>query len=127
MNTDLPKLAKLATDWRESKRAEENARDARLRIEQEILEQTGCKEEGSQTHDAGDWRITVTGKLKRKLNADKWREIEDSIPEALRPVEYKPALDTAGLRCLENNEPDIYRQICQAIETKPAKPSITIK
>jgi hypothetical protein len=127
MNTDLPKLAKLATDWRESKRAEENARDARLRIEQEILEQTGCKEEGSQTHDAGDWRITVTGKLKRKLNADKWREIEDSIPEALRPVEYKPALDTAGLRYLENNEPDIYRQICQAIETKPAKPSITIK
>jgi len=127
MNTDLPKLAKLANDWRESKRAEESARDARLRIEQEILEQTGCKEEGSQTHDAGDWRITVTGKLKRKLNADKWREIEDSIPEALRPVEYKPALDTAGLRYLENNEPDIYRQICQAIETKPAKPSITIK
>ena len=37
MNTDLPKLAKLANDWRESKRAEESARDARLRIEQEIL------------------------------------------------------------------------------------------
>ena len=120
-------IEQLANDWRESKRTEENARDARLRIEQEILGQTGCKEEGSQTHDAGDYKITVTGKLNRKLNADKWREIEDSIPEALRPVEYKPSLDARGLRYLENNEPDIYRQVCQAIETKPAKPSITIK
>lgn len=125
MNESL--LANLANQWRDAKRDEENARDHRLRIEQEIIELTGHKEEGSQTHKAGDWKVTVTGKLTRKLDADKWAEIEPSIPEAMRPVIHKPTLETKGLRYLENNEPEIFARIAKAIETKPAKPAVTVK
>lgn len=120
-------LPTLAESWRAAKRAEERAREERVRIEEEIIAITGCREEGSQTHDAGDWKITVTGKLTRKLDADAWARIEPSIPEAMRHVKYVPSLDTTGLRYLENNEPDIYRLVAKAIETKPAKPSVSIK
>ena len=120
-------LPTLAESWRAAKRAEESAREERVRIEEEIIALTGCMEEGSQTYAAGDWKITVTGKLTRKLDADAWARIESSIPEAMRPVKYAPSLDTKGLRYLENNEPDIYRLVAKAIETKPAKPAISIK
>ena len=120
-------LPTLAESWRAAKRAEESAREERVRIEEEIIAITGCREEGSQTYAAGDWKITVTGKLTRKLDADAWARIESSIPEAMRPVKYAPILDTKGLRYLENNEPDIYRLVAKAIETKPAKPAVSIK
>lgn len=120
-------LEELAGQWRAAKRAEERARDERVTIEQQIITFTGCKEEGSKTHEAGDFKITVTGKLNRKLDLPVWNDIESRIPEGLRPVTYKPSLDTKGLRYLENNEPDIYRMIAGAIETKPAKPSVTVK
>ena len=120
-------LHALAECWLAAKRAEESAREERVRIEEEIIALTGCREEGSKTHDAGDWKITVTGKLTRKLDADAWARIESSIPEAMRPVKYAPSLDTKGLRYLEKNEPEIYRLVADAIETKPAKPAISIK
>jgi len=120
-------LETLASAWREAKRDEEHARDRRVEIENEIVALTGVKDEGSETHKAGDHKVTVTGKLNRKLDADQWRQIEASIPEDLRPVRYQPSLDTKGLRYLEDNEPDVYRRVCQAIETKPAKPAVQVK
>ena len=120
-------LHALAECWLAAKRSEDSAREDRVCIEEEIIALTGCREEGSQTHDAGDWKITVTGKLTRKLDADAWARIEPIIPEAMRPVKYVPTLDITGLRYLENNEPDIYRLVAKAIETKPAKPAVSIK
>jgi len=120
-------LTELAAQWLSAKDAEKRIRDKRVEIEKEIMMITGCKEEGSKTHQAGDYKITVTGKLTRKLDVPKWNDVEEKIPEALRPVTYKPTLDTKGLRYLEDNEPDVFRIIADAIETKPAKPTITIK
>lgn len=120
-------LEQLAAQWRKSKSAEDDARKTRIAIEEQIMQLTGCKEEGSQTHDAGDWKVRVTGKLTRKLDADAWAKIEPRIPESLRPVQYRPVLDTKGLRYLQNNEPDVYRLVAQAIETKPAKAAIEVK
>jgi len=120
-------LETLALHWRDAKRAEEIARDNRLRIEQEIIDQTGCKQEGSETHKAGEYKVTVTGKLTRKLDAEAWAQIESRIPEELRPVSYAPKLETKGLRYLEEKEPEVYRIVAQAIETKPAKPAVQVK
>lgn len=124
---ELSKLEELAGQWRDAKRAEERARDERVNVEQQIIALTGCKEEGSKTHEAGDFKITVTGKLNRKLDLPIWRDIESKIPENLRPVTYKPSLDLKGLRYLQNNEPEIYAIAAKAIETKPAKTAINIK
>lgn len=121
-------LDDLALAWREAKREESVANARRIDIEQKILEITGCREEGSETitTDTG-LKITVTGKLNRTLDAATWAELESVIPEALRPVVYKPSLELKGLRYLENNEPDIFAIVSKAITTKPAKPSISIK
>ena len=127
MSTESPTLESLASDWREAKRKEEAARDERVEIEERIVELTGHKEEGSETHKAGEYKVTVTGKLTRKLDAEAWAQIEARIPEELRPVSYVPKLETKGLRYLEEKEPDVYRMVAQAIETKPAKTAVQVK
>lgn len=120
-------LEDLAAMWRSAKREEDKARNHRIEIEQAIVARTGCRDEGSATHEAGEYKVRVTGKLNRTLDADRWREIEHTIPEAMRPVEYVPKLDTKGLRYLENNEPETFAQVAQALVTKPGKPSVEVK
>ena len=120
-------LEKLADEWRNAKRAEDDARKARIAVEESIITHTGCKEEGSQTFEAGEWKVRVTGKLNRTLDQAAWESIAPTIPEAMRPVEYAPKLDTKGLRYLENNEPDVYKRVCEAIVTKPGKPAVEVK
>ena len=122
--TDLEHLASL---WREAKRDEEEARQSRIAIEQQIINVTGCKEEGSQTHAAGDWKITVTGKMNRTLDRAAWESIAPHIPADLRPVEYAPKLDTKGLRYLQEKNPDVYRRVCEAVVAKPGKPAVQVK
>ncbi len=126
-NTQPTDLEHLANLWREAKRDEEESRNARIAIEQQIINVTGCKEEGSETHRAGDYRVTVTGKINRTLDRAAWESIAPHIPEELRPVEYQPKLDTKGLRYLESNNPEVYRRVCEAIVTKPGKPSVEVK
>jgi len=127
MSTESPTLESLASDWREAKRKEEAARDERVEIEERIVELTGHKEEGSEAHKAGDYKVTVTGKLNRRLDVEAWANVEPQIPEEMRPVKYEPKLDTKGLRYLEEKQPDIYRMVAQAIETKPAKTAVQVK
>ncbi len=127
MTDQNKRLENLAAEWRHCKLDEENARKARVEIEEQIVELTGCREEGSKTHDAGNYKVSVTGKLNRNLDAAKWEEIKDRVPEALRPVDYKPTLDTKGLRYLENNEPEVARVVSEAIETKPGKTAVEVK
>lgn len=122
-----PTLADLGQQWRAAKAAETQANKTRVAIEQQIVALVGCKEEGSATHDAGLFKVIVTGKINRTLDRAAWETIAPTIPEALRPVEYAPRLDLKGLRYLENNEPEIYRQVAQAITARPGKPSISIK
>lgn len=120
-------LEKLANEWRNAKRAEDDARKARIAVEESIISHTGCKEEGSQTFEAGEWKVRVTSKLNRTLDQAAWESIAPTIPEAMRPVEYAPKLDTKGLRYLENNEPEVYKRVCEAIVTKPGKPAVEVK
>jgi len=117
----------LATDWLQAKAAEEAAREARIRIEDEMIQALGCRDEGSQTHDADGYKITITGKINRTLDRAAWESIASKVPEDLRPVEYKPSLDLKGLRYLQDHNPDVYRVVAEAVTAKPGKASITVK
>lgn len=123
----MSNLETLANAWRKAKRAENEARAKRVAVEQQIIDATGCREEGSQTHEAGPYKITVTGKLNRTLDQAAWEQIAPQIPEQMRPVSYAPKLDVKGLRYLQNNEPETFRLIAPAITTKPGKPAVSIK
>lgn len=118
-------LKELCSKWLAAKQAEAEWNKRRVEVEEQIVAITGKKDEGAQTTNEDGFKITVTGKVTRKMDWDKWKEIEGSIPAALRPVKYKPELDEKGVKYLMQNEPEIYARL--PIEVKPAKTAVTIE
>ncbi len=119
----------LARDWLKAKHDENAARKSRLNIEGQLIEALGAKEEGAQTHEIGDYKVTLTGKLTRSMDADLWLELRADIPESLWPVNAKVVYspDKAGMAYLQENETKAWRKIADAFTTKPAKTSIMVK
>ena len=96
--------------------------------EKQLIELVGFdKQEGSSSFESCGMRVTLTGKLTRTLDHKKWEEIKHTIPTDLHPVDYKPSLILPAIRYLENNEPETFKQISQAITTKPAKVAVILK
>lgn len=111
----------------DAKNAEDDAKQKRIELEEALIAIVGKKDEGSQTHKIGDYKVTITAKLTRTLDKNVWAKVENAVPESLRPVEYKPSLDLKGLRYLELNEPEVFKLVSTAVTVKPAKPSVSIK
>lgn len=123
-------LDDLAAEWLEAKAAENAANKRRIEIEDAIVAITGKRQEGSETTPLENgWKVTVTGKITRKLDEEAWAQVKDSVPEDLRPVRevVKLELDTKGVRWLEENQPEVYRVVAQAITITPAKTAVEIK
>lgn len=120
-------ISDLAQAWLLAKADEAAANKRRLDIEAQILALTGQKAEGAETHDAEGYKVTVTGKLNRKLDFARWEEIKTRIPANLHPIKLKPELDERGVKWLEANEPTLYAILAQALTITPAKTAISIK
>lgn len=118
-------LKDLCGQWFEHKRAEAAANKLRKEVEEKIVALTGKRDEGSATHEAEGFKVTVTGKVTRKMDWTKWETVKDQIPANLRPVKTKSELDETGVKYLRDNEPDIYALL--PIETKPASTSVEVK
>lgn len=118
-------LETLAADWLKAKAEEAAATKERVAIEEQIVLMTGKREEGSQTTEANGFKITVTGKISRKMDWDKWETIKAQIAPNLHPVKTKLELDETGVKYLKANEPEIYALL--PIEVKPAKTAIEVK
>ncbi len=117
----------LYEQWLHAKSDEDSARKRRIDAESDIVAAHGCKDEGSATHHADGYKITITGKINRTLDRAAWESIAPDIPENLRPVEYKPSLDVKGLRYLKQNEPALYAKAAEAITAKPGKAAVKIE
>jgi len=126
MNTRLDTLC-LALS--RAKQDEETAREARIAIETEIVKLVEAKDEGTAHAMGEQFKATVTFGVNRTVDRAALDAIRDQVPTALffRAFEYRPAIDTAGLRYLRNNEPEVYAQLAQAITAKPAKPSVRVE
>jgi hypothetical protein len=117
----------IANDLFEAKLAEKEANERRVALEEELIALVGAREEGSQTHEIGDYKITITGKLNRKIDWDLFdQSIAAKIPQTLQPVKIKRELDDTGVKYLANNEPQIYKLLAKALTVKPAKTAVTI-
>lgn len=112
-----------------AKFAEAKATADRLRAEQALVELMPTKTEGSVSMKGGEFKVSITYAMNRTVDAPALAAIRDGIPAALldQAVAYKPSLVLAGLRYLQNNEPDAYAVLAQAITSKPAKPSVKIE
>ena len=116
----------LSRAWIQAKAAEDAAKARRIEIEDALIDQLGKRDEGSQTHDLGGFKVTVTGVINRSLDKEVWERIKEKIPEEKRPVVYEPKLDVTGIKWLQINDPDTYRIIAQALTVKPGKTNIKI-
>lgn len=123
MRTEL----EIAKDLFDARLEEEFATAKRIALEQELIDLVGAKKEGAQTHTIGDFKVTITGRLNRKID---WKTFDESIsskiPESLHPVKVKRELDETGVKYLENNEPQLYKLLSKALTIKPAKTNVTI-
>ena len=116
----------LSHAWLDAKAAEDAARTQRVGIEEAIIAQLGVREEGSQTHDLGEYKVTVTGVVNRTLDKEIWESIKEKITEERRPVVYEPKLDVTGVKWLQKNDPDSYRILAQALTIKPGKTNVKV-
>jgi len=118
-------IEQLCTEWLAAKQAERSANAVRVAIEDAIVAITGKRDEGAKTVEAPGYKITVTGKISRKMDWQAWETIKAQIPADMHPVKLKPELDEKGCKWLADNQPDIYKLL--PIEVKPAKTAVEVK
>lgn len=125
--TNEPNVIELANQWLVAKAKEEAANKERIRIEDKILPFLEQKKEGAVTTElASGHKVTITNKLSRTMDFDAFARVRDQIPENLRPIKVKEVLDDAGVKWLQNNEPELYETIAPCLTVKPAKPGVRI-
>lgn len=112
-------LSILRERLREAKENEAQAHEHRLDIENQILAVISPKYEGT-VKEAG---ISVVYKVTRKLDFEAYLAIEDGLPEGLKCVDMKPALNLKAFRALELVDPGLAATF---VTESPAKPSISI-
>jgi hypothetical protein len=122
-------LNNLTQQWIEAKNAENAAKEKRLAIEFDIISISGIDSSnpGSKVIDNG---VRVSTKLNRKWDQDflhnKARLIT-SLSDDVCPfkVEYKE--DRKKMDALKLYKPDVYKELEEGLELKPAKPTFTVK
>ena len=119
--------SQLLQAWLAAKAAEQTANSRRVAIEGELIELIETKPEGSTTVEIDGYKVTVTTKMTRSMDAKGFAFIREQFPTNLQPIKVKDLLDDAGVKYLQNNEPDLYNAMAPFLTVKPAKPSFTVK
>ena len=122
------KLDALATAWTAAKEAERVAVENRRELEDQMREMVGFAEttEGTATTDAGQYRIKITGRIDRKVDAELVQELaaENGLTEHLGALfRWKPELNLSAWKSADES---ITRALSGAITAKPGRPSFSI-
>ena len=122
-------LEQLCGDLLRAKQAENDARDARIAIEQAITDIVGIPAEGTKTTDAEGYKVKVDQRIKRTIDSKAWALVRDQIPEELRPIKIVEEIkvENKGVLWLKEKEQGYYRLLCQAMTEKPEKPSVKVE
>lgn len=130
MHTRTLTLSDALASLSAAKDAEAAAVAARLNAEADLLAIVGeLPDEGTTRQADGALVAVIRTSLRRSVNTEALTRIAPKIPEAIgkRLLRWKPELDTKELRYVQNNEPQVYALLAEAIQVKPAKPSITLE
>lgn len=114
----------------QAKQAEADARQARLRAEEALLAAVPIgKDEGTTSETGAYYKVKVTTKLTRKVLPDKLEDVLSQVGKEAFGVVFKPdvKLNVRGLHSMEEANPEAYRIITTALETKPAKPAVSVE
>lgn len=122
------KLDALAAAWTAAKESERVAVENRRDLEDQMRELVQFAEtaEGTSTTDAGQYRIKITGRIDRKVDAELVQELaaENGLTEHLGALfRWKPELNLSAWKSADES---ITRALSGAITAKPGRPSFSI-
>ena len=124
-------LNELSAMWLAAKEAERKATDQRRAIEDRMKSLIGVAEnlEGTETASPDGYTIKITGRIDRKIDADRLQELaaEAGLSHHLSSLfRWKPELNMSAWKTADES---ITRPLAGAITAKPGRPSfaITIK
>lgn len=127
MNAPLT-LTQLAAAWQAAKADEKAANARRLEIEEQIVEALPLAVEGTQTVDAGQYRVKVTHKLTRTVDTKALQLHWNSLSAFAQDVfTWKADLSLPALRRLQENHPDLYPSVAVYVTSKPAKAAVSVE
>lgn len=133
MINTIDRIDELANQWLLAKKSENEASKQRVAFEKQLIEALEFTQlEGSNRLKTDQFKVTLTAKLNKKLDVEKWLTIRDSIPDALRPViketpiiEYK--IDDKGMAYIKENNPEVFTLISEVITLTPAKTAVKVE
>ena len=125
-NSDA-QLEHLAERWLEAKEAEREANAARIKIEEEILTLAPPKEGSDSRLLSNGLKLKTTGKLIYKADLEKLIQLTTAWPADYKPVKTEVKADDTVLKAIRAQRPDLWREIADAITTKPAKTAVTVE
>ena len=119
----------LAGLWLKAKEDERMATDRRRMIEERLARflEVSKALEGTQTHEADGYRIKVTGRMNRKVDAEKLQELatEHGVFDHLSQLfRWKPEINAKAWKATSEA---ITRPLTEAITTQPGRPSFQIE
>lgn len=123
-------LAHAVQNYIRAKRDEDAATAVRLEAEQRILALHPAPEQGSETIEAGGFKLTLTGKLSYKCvdpRALAEHCVASGWPTERIPVKTETKLDETGCKWLRAHDPQAWGSLAEHITVKPAKTSFTVK
>lgn len=118
----------LYQNWLDAKERERKAIEDRRAIEDELINSLKISDalDGVQTHQSNGFTVKVTGRLTRKVDADKVQELaaETGLSEHLGSLfRWKPEIN---MKAWEQADPAITAALAPAITVKPGRPSFSI-
>ena len=119
----------LYTDWLHWKQAEERAQSERRHVEDQIRASAGLPDDldGTRSIEAEGYIVKVTGRIDRKVDADKLQELaaEAGLTQHLGSLfSWKPDIN---MSVWKNSDESITRPLAGAITAKPGRPSFKIE
>lgn len=134
---DTQGIVPLVLALADAKRAENDAKAARIAAEEALIEALKFERpEGSETYTLNEGRtmakVTLTRPITRSVDSEAWPtvlsklSVEDSEKvEGLMRTKYELAVGKA--RNIEENMPALWRKLAVCISSKPGKVSVEIK
>jgi hypothetical protein len=121
-------LADLSAAWMAAKDAEKTAQDERRVIEDRMLSLIGLPEafEGTESAEAGGYKIKLVGRLNHKIDSDKLQEIaaENGLTDHLSSLfRWKPEINVRSWKAADES---VTNALLDAITTTPGRPSFAI-
>ena len=121
-------LNELSAMWLAAKEAERKATDQRRAIEDRMKSLIGVAEnlEGIETASPDGYTIKITGRIDRKIDADRLQELaaEAGLSHHLGSLfRWKPELNMSAWKAADQS---ITLPLAAAITAKPGRPSFTI-